>query len=92
MKKTIKLSDIVSEKTLPSVRLVYSIRKHGILNDPVVRPIGKKYEVVFGNKRINACRLLGYEQVCCDVQELNDKQVIEVVKNACKLEKIAETN
>jgi len=40
-----------------------SIRSVGLLNPPMVAPAGSKYRIIFGFKRIEACREIGLEEI-----------------------------
>ncbi|HEX7898611.1 MAG TPA: HD domain-containing phosphohydrolase [Planctomycetota bacterium] len=65
-------------------RLAASIRKHGLLHPILVRPAGRAFEVVCGQRRLLACRFLGWGEVPAVVRELDDRQALEVslVENA----------
>ena len=58
--------------------LVGSIREHGLLEPIIVRPRGDKFEVVAGNRRLRACRLLKHRRVKCIVTDLDDSTAYEV--------------
>jgi ParB family transcriptional regulator, chromosome partitioning protein len=58
--------------------LVASIRAHGLLEPIVVRPIGDSYEVVAGNRRMEACRRLGKKSVACHVVAMDDASSYEL--------------
>jgi ParB/RepB/Spo0J family partition protein len=51
--------------------MVESIRSVGLLQPPLVRPVGKGYELVFGEKRWRACSKIG-EKMLVYVEELSD--------------------
>jgi len=59
--------------------LMDSIRKDGLLQPILVRPLGAGYEVVEGNWRFHACRDVGLTEIPCLVRELTDEQV-EVIQ------------
>ena len=44
----------------------------GILQAPLVRPHGRKYQISFGHGRLEAAKLNGYEKIWCRVEELTD--------------------
>lgn len=52
--------------------LVISIRQNGILQPLLVRPRGDRYEVIAGNRRLQAARKLGLSEVPCMVRDAND--------------------
>lgn len=58
--------------------LVASIKEHGLLEPIIVRPVGKRFEVVAGNRRLRACKLLRYRRVKCVVTGLDDSEAYEV--------------
>lgn len=57
--------------------LVASIREHGLLEPIIVRPVGRRFEVVAGNRRLRACRALRYRRVKCVVMSLDDSEAYE---------------
>lgn len=58
--------------------LATSIKQHGLLQPIVVRPIRHRYEVIAGNRRLVAVKLLGMRKICCHIVELSDKEAFEV--------------
>jgi ParB family transcriptional regulator, chromosome partitioning protein len=58
--------------------LVESIREHGLLEPIIIRPKGKRFEVLAGNRRLRACRILKHRKVKCIVTDLDDAQAFEV--------------
>jgi len=58
--------------------LAASIKEHGLLEPIIVRPVGKRFEVVAGNRRLRACKLLRYRRVRCVVTSLDDSEAYEV--------------
>jgi ParB family chromosome partitioning protein len=58
--------------------LAISIQQHGLLQPIVVRPRQHQYEVVAGNRRLAAIRLLRLRKISCHVVELSDKEAYEV--------------
>ena len=58
--------------------------KLGILQPPLVRPHGRKYQIAFGHGRVEAARLNGYEKIWCRVEELTDAEMKKnvLVENA----------
>ena len=58
--------------------LVESIRKIGLLQPIVVRANRlNDFEVVAGNRRLKACKMLGWSRIACHLVELDDKQAFE---------------
>ncbi len=58
--------------------LASSIREHGLLQPIVVRPKEQEYEVVAGNRRLAACRMLKLRKITCHIVELTDKEAYEI--------------
>jgi hypothetical protein len=58
--------------------LMASIHEHGLLEPIIVRPKGKGFEVIAGNRRLRACKLLRFRRVNCIVADLNDAEAYEV--------------
>ncbi|TFG78121.1 MAG: hypothetical protein E4H21_01100 [Thermodesulfobacteriales bacterium] len=59
-----------------------SIEEIGLLNPPILRVIGEKYQIISGWKRILSCRELGHSQTLCRVygsQEITDKECLKVI-------------
>src|SRR5436190_23684710 len=65
-------------------RLSASIRSHGLLQPILVRPHGKEYEIVCGQRRYQACKALGLLEMVAVVRVLDDRQAFELslVENA----------
>src|SRR5215218_1273231 len=66
--------------------LCYSIKEKGLLHPIIVRMNGRGekgegevgYEIVAGTRRYNACKMLGWRKIFCQVVELEDKDSFEV--------------
>lgn len=63
--------------------LVESMERNGFLGALLVRQIGAKgeegvYEVITGNRRLEAAKQAGLEVVPCDIYELTDVQALEM--------------
>lgn len=59
-------------------RLAASIRDYGLLQPILVRAIGREYEVVCGERRYQACRLLNVPEIVAVVRTLDDRQAFEI--------------
>jgi putative nucleotidyltransferase with HDIG domain len=59
-------------------RLAASIKAHGLLHPILLRPAGRGYEVVCGQRRFRACKALGMGEVAAVVRALDDKQALEL--------------
>jgi len=59
--------------------LSHSIIEHGLLNPIVVRVIDNfKFEIVAGNRRLTACKILKHKKIACHIIELDDKGAFEI--------------
>lgn len=63
--------------------LAESIKNIGLREDVLVRPLKEEFEhytheIVHGHRRLRALRFLGAKFVRCNVQEMGDKEAIEV--------------
>ena len=54
-----------------------SIRSVGILQPLVVRPVGDRYQLVAGERRLRAAQAVGFDNVPVRVVDFNDQQVLE---------------
>jgi ParB family transcriptional regulator, chromosome partitioning protein len=54
------------------------IRQYGLLQPIIVRPKSPGYEVVAGNRRLAAAKLLKLRKLSCHIIELSDKEAYEV--------------
>jgi ParB family chromosome partitioning protein len=54
-----------------------SIRSHGVLQPLVVRPVGDRYQLVAGERRLRAARAAGLAAVPVTVVDFNDQQALE---------------
>jgi ParB family chromosome partitioning protein len=52
--------------------LTQSIKEHGLLQAVKVRPVGDEYEVVFGHRRVKACRRLELTHIEAVVEGVDD--------------------
>jgi ParB family chromosome partitioning protein len=56
--------------------LLPSVRDHGILVPLVVSPVPAGFEVISGHRRLACARLLDFNEVPCQVRELNDSDAV----------------
>ncbi|MEM3631704.1 MAG: ParB/RepB/Spo0J family partition protein [Conexivisphaerales archaeon] len=63
--------------------LVKSISSLGLLEPLIVRPKSNYFEVICGNRRLEACRKLNYKFVPCIIKDVNDREanLISIVEN-----------
>lgn len=60
------------------VRLADSIRRYGLIQPLTVRHTDNTYELIAGERRLRACKLLGYLQVPCVIHETNGRVSAEI--------------
>lgn len=58
--------------------LAQSIRENGIIQPLVVRQNGKSYQLIAGERRLRASKLIGLEHVPVVVLNVNDNQMLEM--------------
>ena len=58
--------------------LCSSIQQKGLLQAVLVRTLDDHYEIVAGNRRFRACKILGWKKIACHVLELDDKNAFEI--------------
>ncbi len=63
--------------------LASSIKQHGLIQPIVLRAAARGYEIVAGERRWRASRLLGLKQVPCIVKELTDEEnmLLSIIEN-----------
>lgn len=63
--------------------LASSIDQHGLIQPIVLRKLGKGYEIVAGERRWRASRIVGLKQVPCIVKELTDEEnmLLAIIEN-----------
>lgn len=84
--QTLRLSEIEPNRKQPRqvfddaaiAELADSIRQHGLIQPIVVRPIGAGYQIVAGERRWRACRMLGMSEVPVIVKEFDDVQTAQI--------------
>ncbi|HEX2957576.1 MAG TPA: ParB/RepB/Spo0J family partition protein [Chitinispirillaceae bacterium] len=57
--------------------LAESIKSHGLIHEPLVRPVDDHFEIVSGERRWRACSLIG-ETILCKVREMSDSEAHEL--------------
>lgn len=83
---TLKISQIVPNKDQPRKlfkeaelsELSDSIKQNGILQPLLVRKKGTKYEIVAGERRYQAAKLAGLEQVPVIIKDISDAEVFKL--------------
>lgn len=58
--------------------LAQSIKEHGIVQPLALRKVKEKYQLIAGERRLRAAKLVGLKEVPAVVLELNERQMAEV--------------
>jgi len=58
--------------------LASSIKEHGLLEPIIVRPQGSHFQAIAGNRRLAACKSLGWRKIPCHIISLEDREAYEV--------------
>lgn len=58
--------------------LAQSIKEHGVISPIIVRKTGSKYQIIAGERRFRASKLLGLKVIPARIIEATDKQVAEI--------------
>lgn len=87
VKKTLRTSEIEPNRDQPRknfsdeaiAALADSIREHGMLQPILVRPISSGgYQIVAGERRWRAARMLGLDEVPVSIRELSDLETMQI--------------
>lgn len=63
--------------------LADSIRSEGLLQPVVVRVVGNHYQLIAGERRLRACRLMGFKTIPCRILKVSDASsaVLALIEN-----------
>ena len=83
---TLRMSDIEPNRNQPRqqfddgsiAELADSIRQHGLIQPIVVRPMGAAYQIVAGERRWRACRMLGLSEVSAVIKDFTDEETAQI--------------
>lgn len=87
IKKTLRLSEIEPNRDQPRktfsdeaiTALAESIREHGVLQPILVRPLDTGgYQIVAGERRWRAARMLGLDEIPVTIRELSDSEAMQI--------------
>ncbi|MDE6666396.1 MAG: ParB/RepB/Spo0J family partition protein [Ruminococcus sp.] len=87
VKKTLRTSEIEPNREQPRKKfsdeaitsLADSIREHGMLQPILVRPLSAGgYQIVAGERRWRAARMLGLDEVPVNIRELSDAETMQI--------------
>jgi len=59
--------------------LADNIKQNGLINPITVRPVGDRFEVVAGHRRLSACKIAGKVKVLCIIRDLNENETFEIM-------------
>lgn len=85
--QTVRVSAVEPNKNQPRnnfdesaiVALAESVRKHGVLQPILVRPLENgTYQIVAGERRWRAARMAGLSEIPVTIKELDDKQTAQI--------------
>ena len=86
VKKTLRLSDMEPNRQQPRkafaeeaiAALADSIRQYGMLQPILVRPYQGTYQIVAGERRWRAARMLGLDEVPVIIKEISDGEAMDI--------------
>ncbi len=87
VKKTLRISEIEPNRSQPRKNfsdeaisaLADSIQEHGILQPILVRPLSTGgYQIVAGERRWRAARMVGLDEVPVNIKELSDMETMQI--------------
>ena len=86
VKKSVRLTEIEPNRGQPRknfseesiAALADSIQQYGILQPILVRPVGSSYQIVAGERRWRAARMLGLDEVPVIIKELSDLETMQI--------------
>ena len=58
--------------------LAESIREHGLIQPITVRKLEEGYEIIAGERRFRACKMIGYKEIPCVVLSANEIQTAQM--------------
>jgi len=58
--------------------LADSIRTHGLLQPIMVRPKDGNYELIIGERRLKACKMLGLKEIDARIEAIDDSRAMEM--------------
>ncbi len=84
--QTLRVSEIEPNRQQPRknfddesiAALADSIKQHGVLQPILVRPYGSSYQIVAGERRWRAARMLGISEVPVQIKELSDIETMQI--------------
>lgn len=86
VKKTLRISEIEPNRLQPRknfneeaiASLAESVKEHGIIQPLLVRPYNNSYQIVAGERRWRAAKMLDIEEVPVIIKELSDAEAMQL--------------
>ncbi len=86
VKKTLRVSELEPNRDQPRKQfsdeaiqtLADSIQQYGMIQPILVRPLGLNYQIVAGERRWRAARMLGMDEVPVVIRELSDEETMAI--------------
>ncbi len=86
VKKTVRMSEVEPNRSQPRknfseesiAALADSIQRYGILQPILVRPYGGIYQIVAGERRWRAARMLGLDEIPVIIKDLSDLETMQI--------------
>ena len=86
VKKTLRLSELEPNRDQPRKQfseeaiqtLADSIQQYGMIQPILVRPLGLNYQIVVGERRWRAARMLGLDEVPVVIRDLSDEETMAI--------------
>ena len=86
VKKTLRLSELEPNRDQPRKQfseeaiqtLADSIQQYGMIQPILVRPLGLNYQIVAGERRWRAARMLGLDEVPVVIRDLSDEDTMAI--------------
>ncbi len=82
---TVRLSEIEPNRDQPrkvfneeSITSLAESKEHGMLQPILVRPFGSGYQIIAGERRWRAARMLGLSEVPVQIREMDDQQAMQI--------------
>ena len=76
--KSLRNNNLDYNESESDEELARSIREKGLLQPIIVRPKQSDFEIVAGNRRLHACKRLGWKKITCHILDVDDKTAFEI--------------
>jgi ParB family chromosome partitioning protein len=83
---SLKVSEIVANPYQPRREfdsaklndLTESIKEQGVVQPVLVRPVGNSYELIAGERRLQAVKMAGFDEIPAIVREADNREMLEI--------------